>query len=128
YRSNGQWMIYRHTNYYEIASKTISDSIVNHSDPVYHFPSAFPQITPEAIQNAPLLHRTYITRGGESGNYFTFQSDEYPSVSNHFEGIYLIVYNDENRYLFAANPLKNGRINMVTKGDYFKPGFFLTED
>jgi len=51
--------------------------------------------------------------------------NDYPNVSNYFKGIYLVVYNDTNIYLFVANPVKNGRLNMFTKGDYYRKGFFL---
>jgi len=75
YNQNGQWIIYRHTSYYEGASKILSDSIAENHEPVYAFTPVFPQLTHDAIKNAPDiagcqgLHRSELSRAeGEMFN------------------------------------------------------------
>lgn len=129
YNQNGQWIIYRHTSYYGGASKVLSDSIAKNHEPVYAFTPVFPQLTHDAIKNAPTLQGIKVSTDqnchGQKGKCLTLQTNEYPSASNYFKGIYLVVYDDANIYLFVANPLKNGRLNMLTKGDYYQAGFSL---
>lgn len=132
YNTNGQWIIYRHTSYYEGASKLLSDSIAQHHEPVYVFAPVFPQLTHDAIKNAPTLRDITLSTDrnchGQKGQCLTLHTNEYPSISNYFKGIYLVVYNDANIYLFVANPVKNGRINMLIRGDYYKAGFSLDKN
>ncbi|WP_031526401.1 hypothetical protein [Dyadobacter crusticola] len=132
YTTNGQWLIYRHTAYYEGASKMLSDSIANSLEPVYAFNPVFNELSHSALNRAALLKNVRIsedtTIDGKFGKRLTIHTDDYPSSSNYFKGIYLVVYNDTNIYLFVANPAKNGRINMVTRGEYFKKGFYLDND
>lgn len=132
YNRNGKWIIYRHTSYYEGASKILSDSIAENHEPVYAFNQVFPTLSHKAICSAPSLRDVRISTDqnchGQKGRCLTLHTNEYPSVSNYFKGIYLVVYNDSNIYLFVANPVRNGRINMLTKGDYYKAGFFLDKN
>lgn len=129
YKENGQWIIYRHTSYYEGASKIISDSIAKNPDPVYEFKPVFAEISHSALDRAAVLKNVSISESdgcsGKAGRCLTLHTNDYPAGSNHFKGIYLVVYNSKNIYLFVANPLKNGRFNMFTKGEYYKKGFYL---
>ncbi|WP_138485507.1 hypothetical protein [Dyadobacter bucti] len=132
YNNNGQWIIYRHTSYYEGASKMLSDSISANLQPVYVFNPVFPELSHSELERASFLENVRISENegcsGRSGKCLTIHTDDYPSVSNYFKGIYLVVYNDKNIYLFVANPVKNGRLNMLTKGDYYKEGFYLDKN
>jgi hypothetical protein len=129
YNRNGEWVIYRHTDYYEGASKVISDSIAQNLEPVYVFNPVFPQLSQEALQRAPLLENIEVSEStgcnGRTGKCINLHTNDYPEIENHFRGIYLVVYNDKNIYLFVANPVKNGRMNMLINGEYYKKGFFL---
>ncbi|KAA0993347.1 hypothetical protein [Dyadobacter aurulentus] len=129
YNKNGHWVIYRNTSYYEGASKILSDSISRKSKPVYAFKTVFPQLTLEAIRNAPVLQNVKVSANeecdGPNDKCVSIHTDEYPSPPNHFEGTYLVVYNETNMYLFVADPVKNGRVNMLRTGDYFKKGIFM---
>lgn len=129
YNYNKEWVIYRHTDYYEDASKIISDSIAGNPEPVYVFNPVFPHLSREELQQAPMLENIEVSErtdcNGRPGKCISLHTNDYPNVSNYFKGIYLVVYNDTNIYLFVANPVKNGRLNMFTKGDYYKKGFFL---
>ncbi len=132
YKNNGEWVIYRHTSFYEGASKMLSDSMAGNPDPVFRFHQVFPQLTREALEEAPVLEQVEISESencqGFSGKCLDVRTDEYPAVGNHFKGIYLVVYDEANIYLFAARPQKNGRYNMVVSGEYFKKGFLLQEN
>lgn len=132
YKNNGEWVIYRHTAFYEGASKMLSDSMAGNPDPVFTFHQVFPQLTREVLEDAPVLEQVEISESencqGFPGKCLAVRTDEYPSVANHFEGIYLVVYDEANIYLFAARPQRNGRYNMVVSGEYFKKGFSLEEN
>lgn len=132
YNTNGQWIIYRHTAYYEGASKMLSDSIANNLEPVYVFNPVFADLSHSALNRAAVLKNVRISQddgcSGKPGKCLTIHTDDYPSVSNYFKGIYLVVYNDTNIYLFVANPVKNGRLNMLTQGEYYKEGFYLDKN
>jgi hypothetical protein len=129
YNENKQWVIYRHTSYYEGASIMISDSIKSSTDPVYAFNEVFPQLNRAALDRAPILNQITVTHEGDcsqtSGKCLSIRTDNYPSPSNYFKGIYLVVYNEQSIFLFVANPARNGRINIFTKGEYYKDGFTL---
>lgn len=129
YNYNGEWLIYRHTDYYEGASKILSDSIAGNPDPVYVFNPVFSQLSREELQRAPLLKNIEVSEAadcnGRAGKCINLHTNDYPEVSNDFKGIYLVVYNDTNIYLFVANPVKNGRMDMLKDGEYYKKGFFL---
>jgi len=132
YKHNGEWVIYRHTAFYEGASKMLSDSMAMNPDPVFTFQPVFPKLTREVLDAAPVLEQVEISESencqGFPGKCLFIRTDEYPSVANHFEGIYLVVYNEANIYLFAARPQRNGRYNMLVRGEYFKNGFSLEEN
>ena len=132
YKNNGEWVIYRHTAFYEGASKMLSDSMAANPDPVFVFHQVFPQLTRKALEEAPVLEQVEISESencqGFQGKCLDVRTDEYPSVGNHFEGIYVVVYDEANIYLFAARPQRNGRYNMVVDGEYFKKGFLLKEN
>ncbi len=132
YKNNGEWVIYRHTAFYEGASKMLSDSMAANPDPVFVFHQVFPQLTRKALEEAPVLEQVEISESencqGFQGKCLDVRTDEYPSVGNHFEGIYVVVYDEANIYLFAARPQRNGRYNMVVDGEYFKKGFLLQEN
>ncbi|WP_221392822.1 hypothetical protein [Dyadobacter sp. NIV53] len=132
YNVNNQWVIYRHTSYFEGASMMLSDSIKHNPDPVYVFNDVFPQLTHQALREADVLGNVRVVQEnnchGRPGKCLSIHTDTYPSTSNVFKGIYLVVYNDENIFLFAANPARNGRFNILTKGEYYKDGFFLDEN
>ncbi|MCE7061970.1 hypothetical protein [Dyadobacter sp. CY343] len=132
YNNNGQWVIYRHTSYYEGASRMLSDSIAANLKPVYVFNPVFPELSYSALEMAPILKNVRISENegcsSKSRKCLIVQTDNYPLVSNDFRGIYLVVYNDANIYLFVANPIKNGRASMLTGGEYYKEGFYLEEN
>ncbi len=132
YKNNGEWVIYRHTAFYEGASKMLSDSMARNPDPVFTFHQVFPQLTRAALEEAPVLEQVEISESencrGFTGKCLAVRTDEYPSIANYFEGIYLVVYDETNIYLFAARPQRNGRYNMVVNGEYFKSGFSLEEN
>lgn len=129
YNRNGKWVIYRHTSFYEGASKVLCDSITRNNEPVYAFNPVFPQLTRQAISKAPTLRNVEVSASedclGHEGKCLSIRTNEYPSVSNYFKGIYLVIYNEADIYLFVATPWKNGRFNMFTNGSYYKPGFYL---
>lgn len=132
YKNNGEWVIYRHTAFYEGASKMLSDSMAGNPDPVFAFQQVFPQLNREMLEAAPVLDQVEISESencqGFTGKCLDVRTDEYPSVGNHFEGIYLVVYDEANIYMFAARPRRNGRYNMAVSGKYFKNGFLLQEN
>jgi hypothetical protein len=132
YNENNQWVIYRHTSYYEGVSVMVSDSIKNSANPVYVFSKIFPQLTYEALNQAGLLDQVTVALDDRCGNgdekCLSVRTDSYPSATNFFQGIYLVVYNDDNIFLFVANPARNGRKNMFTRGGYYKDGFTLNEN
>ena len=127
YRNDNQWVIYRHTSYYEGASLIISDSIKANPKPVYDFYSVFPELTHFALNRAQILNEVQVSEDCAPGkrNCVQIKSANYPHISNFNRGIYLVVYNDQKILLFLADPLKNGRFNMLTNGNYFKDGFNL---
>jgi|GEM_PF-6162225 len=132
YNNNHHWVIYRHTSYYEVASQAVSDTIKSKNNPVFEFQKVFPGLTLTALNAARGFSDVRVSEerncNGNTGNCITIASDGYPTISNFFRGIYLVVYNDKNIYLFPTNPKKNGRVNMLTKGNYFKPGFDLIDN
>lgn len=133
YNENKDWLIYSQTSYYDKASLMISDSIRNNRNPVYTFDKIFPEITYQAILEADQLKTISVQRNencyGKKGGCISFRTDAYPtSLSNRYKGIYLIAYNEENIYLFVANPFRNGRLNMIKTGEYFQRGFTLDQD
>lgn len=131
YNHNHHWVVYRHTAFYEPASQAVSDTIKSKKKPVFKFKDVFPELTKQALASAPISSDVRFSQdrncSGGSGNCINIGSDTYPSIANYFDGIYLVVYNDKNIFLFPANPKKNGRANMLTKGDYFKTGFYLDD-
>jgi hypothetical protein len=132
YTTNHHWVIYRHTAFYEQASQAVSDTIRNRPHPVFEFRNNFPALTHNALRIAPTLSGSHITQqkncGGFSGNCMTISNETFPKASNYNLGIYLVVYNDKNIFLFPALPIKNGRSNMIKRGEYFKDGFYFEEN
>jgi hypothetical protein len=132
YNNNGQWIIYRHTAYYEKASLILTNSVKHHSKPVYHFQSVFPQLNLRSISQARTIGGISVKDGDGSGlkkdKWLTITSESYPSLQNFHNGIYIVIYDEHNIFLFAANPKTNGRISMVKNGSYFKNGFYWEEN
>ena len=131
YHTDKQWLIYRNTAYYEHVSKLLCDSISKNPRPVYIFFNTFPELNHNTLKAAAVLDQVQISEErnepGRPGRWLTVKSDEYPKISNFHKGVYLVVYNDQKIFLFSAGTIKNGRLNILTKGDYFKDGFFLNE-
>jgi hypothetical protein len=132
YNHNGQWIIYRHTAYYEKASLILTNSVKHHSKPVYQFKSVFPQLNLRSISQARTIGGISVKDGDGSGlkkdKWLTITSESYPSLQNFHNGIYIVIYDEHNIFLFAANPKTNGRISMVKNGSYFKNGFYWEEN
>jgi len=87
----------------------------------------FPELTHFALNKAQILNEVQVSEDCAPGksNCVQIKSANYPHISNFNRGIYLVVYNDQKILLFLADPLKNGRFNMLTNGNYFKDGFNL---
>ncbi|WP_159466733.1 hypothetical protein [Dyadobacter sp. 3J3] len=132
YNVNNHWIIYWQTSYYEGASKVLSDMIKSSKNPVYTFKEVFNELNYESLRKARINNNIKITENidsaGTAVKSLSVYSDEYPSISNLHSGIYVVVYNKKNIMLFAANPARNGRLNMLTTGSYFKGGFTLEQD
>ncbi|GGC12970.1 hypothetical protein GCM10011325_44790 [Dyadobacter sediminis] len=132
YNNNGKWIIYSKTAYFEKASKFVSDTIKINPEPVFSFHPIFPELTHRAIYSARTLENMEIIDNTDSGSKLrksiSFKTNEYPSTPNQPKGIYLVTYNEKNIFLFAASPLKNGRLNMIRQLKYFKNGFYAEED
>ncbi|WP_157474961.1 hypothetical protein [Dyadobacter sp. Leaf189] len=131
YTNRGQWIIYN-GSYFEGASKLICDSIRNNPKPVFHFQPVFHELSREALSKAPALLDVRVIENKHSSNRFissiSVGTNAFPTTPNMSQGVYLVMYNEEDIVLFAANPLKNGRFNMLRQRNYFKPGFYLEED
>jgi hypothetical protein len=128
YKNNHTWVIYRHTSYFEGAVRMIADSIESNPCPVYKFENIFPGLTQQTLKKAKAIDQIQILDQhyeGKSVEKIILQSDIYPLRSCYQDGVYLVVYNEKNIYLFAASPLKNGRISMIKDGHYFKDGFYI---
>ncbi|KAA6440947.1 hypothetical protein FEM33_04575 [Dyadobacter flavalbus] len=132
YNHHGKWIIYSKTAYFEKASKFVSDTIKKNPEPVFHFHPIFPELTHQAIDSARTLESIEVTDNTDSSSKLrksiSFNTNEYPSTSNQPKGIYLVTYNEKNIFLSVANPLKNGRLNMIKQLKYFKDGFYAEED
>jgi hypothetical protein len=132
YNKNHNWVIYRHTAYYEGASQAVCDTIKSKANPVFDFIKPFPELDHEALRTANTLSDIQISESkncqGFAGNCVVVNTDSYPEIGNFVTGIYLVAYNDKNIFLFPGTPKRNGRVNMLTKGDYFKPGFYVDEN
>ena len=132
YHTDKQWVIYRNTAYYERVSKLLCDSISKNPKPVYTFFNSFPELNYQTLKAAGVLDKVQISEEsnapGRAGRWLTVQSNQYPKISNFHKGVYLVVYNEQNIFLFPASTVKNGRLNILTKGDYFKNGFFLDDN
>jgi hypothetical protein len=132
YNYNGSWVIYRHTHYYEGASKVLSDSISKNPEPVYVFNPVFSELSHEALQQAALLNNIEVSEdiAGNSlrGKRISLHTNDYPEISKSFKGIYLVVYDSQSIYLLVAKPVRNGRMNMLRGGGYYKKGLFLHSD
>ena len=132
YNKNHHWVIYRHTAYYEGASQAVSDTIRSKATPVFEFIKPFPGLTHEALGKARTLSDIQISESkncqGFAGNCIVVNSDSYPEIGNFVTGIYLVAYDDKDIFLFPATPKRNGRVNILTRGDYFKPGFYADEN
>jgi hypothetical protein len=131
YNVNGNWAVYHHTDFYEPASKFVCDTIRRSQRPVFKFETVFTELNHSSLQSAPELTEVTFTQNrdcvGRNSICVALSSDAYPRVSNRFEGIYLVVYNDTNIYLFPAQPRRNGRKAMLMTGDFFKSGFTFTD-
>ncbi|QRR03687.1 hypothetical protein [Dyadobacter sandarakinus] len=132
YIQNHDWLIYRHTAYYAPASVAVSDSISRKKDSVFDFRQPFPQLTQAALLQADTLPGVTILPldncYGKPGSCISLSSDAFPAVPNVHKGVYIVVYNASDIYLFPASPLKNGRMNMLKTGNYFKEGFSALVD
>lgn len=132
FNKNHQWVIYRHTAYYEGASRAVCDTIQSKAKPVFAFAKPFHDLDHEALENGDTLSDIQISESknchGFVGNCLVVNSDSYPEMGNFVSGIYLVAYNNKNIFLFPAIPKRNGRVNMLTQGDYFKPGFYVDEN
>lgn len=132
YKTNHDWLIYRHTAYYAPASVAVSDSISKNPKPVYHFENPFPQLDYAALAGAALIPEVGIQPldncFGRNGACMSMASNAFPQTSNLHEGVFVVAYNKQHIYLFPAEPVKNGRLNMLRSGDYFKSGFTALVD
>ncbi|MCE6990318.1 hypothetical protein [Dyadobacter sp. CY323] len=132
YKVNHDWVIYRHTAYYAPASVAVSDSISKADEPVYRFKNAFPELTLSSILNAKELSHVTVTKSegciDKKSNCIYVASDHFPETPNNHKGIYLVFYNQKNIYLLPCDPVKNGKVKMLTSFRYFKNGFATQVD
>ena len=127
YNNNHKWVIYQNTSYFERVGLVLSDSIRRNPNPVYTFPDVFEELNYRTLSNAKTLDDVWVSDSynGNFGKFLSVKSDKYPCIKNVFDGIYLVVYSSKNIFLFPTDPARNGRMNMICTGQYFKDGFVL---